>query len=142
MSAFERTSAALSDHQGEDIDALLRGFFASEMLRPWPEFEQPGRTLKFPGGRSESSAVRSRWPARSRLVLAASVALFFAAQFFLPSFIPSANKVHSTSSSPPHDPTADTRYNKEIIRNSVDLIFDGEETVIRSEAEAVPGPGK
>jgi hypothetical protein len=132
MISFDRPSAASSGRRDDDLDGLLWGFFHLEMPHPWPAFEQP-RTLKLPAA-AQDAQPRSRWPARSRMVLAASVALFLAGQFLLPSYMPSGNnQPPSVPSSPVGDTTADMKYDRKIV-----LEFDGEDTVIRS--EAVPHP--
>jgi hypothetical protein len=72
-------------HSGEDLDQLLEAFFRSEMPDPWPDFAPP-RVLSLPpelrGGRR--NALRSSGhPARSRLALAASVALLLGGLWLL-----------------------------------------------------------
>jgi len=65
-----------------DLDGLLSDFFRSELPKPWPEppipDEQP-QTLPLPARKPFS-----RWSAvRSRLALAASIALLLAGGWFL-----------------------------------------------------------
>src|SRR5205807_413925 len=62
--------------EGDEVDRLLRGFYQAEMPDPWPSFEAPAETpraLPFP-----APAPRSSLSARSRLALAASIALLVA----------------------------------------------------------------
>jgi hypothetical protein len=67
--------------EGDDADQLLRAFYRAEMPDPWPSFEAPAEAptvLPFP-------APGARRPifGRSRLALAASVALLIAGLWFL-----------------------------------------------------------
>jgi hypothetical protein len=65
----------------DDVDRILRAFFKAEMPDPWPSAEAPPprRLLPFPAARPSK-----RWPLmRSRLALAASVALLVTGLLFL-----------------------------------------------------------
>lgn len=63
----------------DDLEALLRSFFRAEMPDPWPSLEAPASRLPFrPVHRPERPAL---W--RSRLALAASVALLVVGSLFL-----------------------------------------------------------
>jgi len=60
----------------EDLDALLRAYFRSEMPEPWPALQPPADAAPPPA--------RKRWPINaSRWVLAASVALLLVGQLAL-----------------------------------------------------------
>jgi hypothetical protein len=60
----------------EDLDALLRAYFRSEMPEPWPTLQPPADVVPPPA--------RKRWPMNaSRWVLAASVALLLVGQVVL-----------------------------------------------------------
>jgi hypothetical protein len=62
--------------QADEIDALLRAFFRAEMPRTWPAFKAP----------TAPSAQGSWWArSRSRLALAASVALLVLGSWWLTS---------------------------------------------------------
>src|SRR5438105_2380473 len=96
MITSERFSAAANDLPGDELDGLFRGFFQAEMPEPWPAFVPP-RAVKTPA-RPQLAGRPSRWQLRSRLMLvAASVALFLAAQFLLPSFMPSGSADKSSA---------------------------------------------
>jgi hypothetical protein len=59
--------------EGGDVDQLLRAFYRAEMPNPWPAFRMPAEAppvLPFP-----AAPVRRTFVSRSRLALAASVAL-------------------------------------------------------------------
>ncbi len=65
-----------SPRESDNLDALLRGFFRSEMPDPWPAWKAPNQ------GKPTSSA--RRWTAvRSKLALAASVALLLLGSWWL-----------------------------------------------------------
>jgi len=60
----------------KDIDGLLRTFFQAQLPQPWPKFQPPAITHRLP----------SRRPLmRSRLALAASVALLAFGHWFMTS---------------------------------------------------------
>jgi hypothetical protein len=66
---------------GEDLDGLLRAFYQAQLPHPWPDFQAPGAA----GTPSARGAGGRRLPLlRSRLALAASVALLVFGSFFLP----------------------------------------------------------
>jgi hypothetical protein len=65
----------------EDLDGLLRAFFRSEMPEPWPTMPVPEVAPVLP---MKPRAMPSRRPLfRSRLALAASVALFLLGSWLL-----------------------------------------------------------
>jgi hypothetical protein len=66
---------------GEDLDGLLRAFYQAQLPHPWPDFKVPGAD-DAPSARG--SGIRRFALARSRLALAASVALLVFGSFFLP----------------------------------------------------------
>ena len=70
------TETARFGRPSDPLEAVLRAFFEAEMPRPWPEMPA---TLPF---RETQPARRPRLN-RSRLVLAASVALLLIGQWFL-----------------------------------------------------------
>jgi hypothetical protein len=90
----------------DDVDGLLRAFFRAEMPRPWPELRLPGASASGngvavldgpstkPGLRSGGSFPRPWATVRSRLALAASVALLMGASLFL------AGHFHSNTPEP------------------------------------------
>ena len=63
-------------HLPDDLDGLLRTFFRAEMPEPWPVLEPPAPAVG-------SSTPRRRLFARSRLALAASLALLLIGQLSL-----------------------------------------------------------
>jgi hypothetical protein len=67
--------------EGDDVDQLLRAFYRAEMPDPWPSFEAPAdapTVLPF----SAPGARRAMF-GRSRLALAASVALLIGGLWFV-----------------------------------------------------------
>jgi hypothetical protein len=58
----------------DDVDRLLQGYFQREIPKPWPEWKAPAPAKK-------SRGIFKPW--RSRLALAASIALLFMAQLLL-----------------------------------------------------------
>lgn len=64
----------------DELDALLRDFFRSEMPQPWPDFAIPEPAPILPLTRP----ARSWLPVRSRLALAASVGLLLTGSLLLP----------------------------------------------------------
>src|SRR5262245_40508268 len=64
-----------ADRSPDELDGLLRAYFCSEMPEPWPALNPP-----VPAPRTESS-----WwtKSRSRLALAASVAVLLLASWWL-----------------------------------------------------------
>jgi len=73
--SLPETSARSED----DLDELLRGFFKAEMPDPWPNFQGPPVTLPL----AARSRPTGRSVLRSRLALAASVALLLAGPLLL-----------------------------------------------------------
>jgi hypothetical protein len=63
---------------GEDLDGLLRAFYQAQLPHPWPDFKVPD------AGGAPSARLRRFALLRSRLTLAASVALLFSGSFLLP----------------------------------------------------------
>jgi hypothetical protein len=64
---------------GDEIDALLRAYYRAEMPDPWPSFEAPLRQNVVPFRKPTR-----RFPLmRSRLAVAASVALIVGGMWFL-----------------------------------------------------------
>jgi hypothetical protein len=57
-----------------EVDRLLQGYFQREIPKPWPEWKAPSPANKSPG-------IFKPW--RSRMALAASIALLFLAQLLL-----------------------------------------------------------
>lgn len=68
---------------GDDLDALLRAFFESEMPARWPTFEPPASTRTLPV-RPRPGTARPWWT--SRLALVAAVALLVVGAWLLPGF--------------------------------------------------------
>jgi hypothetical protein len=67
--------------EGDEVDQLLRAFYRAEMPDPWPSFEAPAQAptvLPFPARHARRSIF-----VRSRLALAASVALLIGGLGFL-----------------------------------------------------------
>jgi hypothetical protein len=67
--------------EGGDVDQLLRAFYRAEMPNPWPAFQTPAEAppvLPFP-----AAPVRRTFASRSRLALAASVALLVGGLWYL-----------------------------------------------------------
>jgi hypothetical protein len=67
---------------GDNLDNLLRAFFQAEMPNPWPSMESPTPRLRI-GPPAKPDVPPGRTLVRSRLALAASVALLIAAPWFL-----------------------------------------------------------
>ncbi len=78
----------------DDLDGLLRAYFRAEMPRPWPEFRAPAQQAsrngfvpnEGPPARLSEPSLPFRRPwakVRSRLALAASVAVLMGASLFL-----------------------------------------------------------
>jgi hypothetical protein len=67
-------------NRGEELDALLRDFFRSEMPQTWPEFAAPEPAPILPLTRP----ARPWISVRSRLALAASVGLLLTGSLLLP----------------------------------------------------------
>src|SRR3954468_5825003 len=69
----------------DDLDGQLRAFFRAEMPNPWPAWKAPATPSRpsapLPAARGPIPANRSLW--RSRLGLAASVALLVLGSLFL-----------------------------------------------------------
>jgi hypothetical protein len=63
---------------GEDLDGLLRAFYQAQLPHPWPDCKVPA------AGGAPSARLRRSALLRSRLALAASVALLFTGSFLLP----------------------------------------------------------
>jgi hypothetical protein len=95
------------DQPPDDVDRVLRAFFKAQMPDPWPSLEAPAppRTLPFPAARSAA-----RWPLmRSRLALAASVALLVVGLLFMSgAFRGSADQ--KAGDLVPNDTTATPKY--------------------------------
>ena len=115
----------------DDLEALLRSFFRAEMPDPWPSLEAPASRLPFrPVRRPERPAL---W--RSRLALAASVALLVLGSLFLlgKQQAPETNlgsKAPAIGSneernSLDHYPTQGPKRNKEIQSEGLKLMPDG-----------------
>jgi hypothetical protein len=68
---------------GDDLDGLLSAFFRAQMPHPWPESKSPDEQPLLPLSAATRPAVRPRSALRSRLALAASVALFLAGPWVL-----------------------------------------------------------
>jgi len=69
---------------GDDLDNLLRAFFQAEMPNPWPAVEVPARRVFLAPPREELPAPSGRGSlSRSRLTLAASIALLVSGALFL-----------------------------------------------------------
>jgi hypothetical protein len=68
---------------GDNLDNLLRAFFQAEMPNPWPSMEAPAARLKVAPPRPTPQRKGSLL--RSRLALAASVALLLSGPLFLSS---------------------------------------------------------
>jgi hypothetical protein len=62
---------------GEDLDGLLRAFYQAQLPHPWPDFKAPA------AGGAPSARLRRFARLRSRLALAASVAILIAGSFIL-----------------------------------------------------------
>jgi hypothetical protein len=139
MITIERSSAASNGRPSDELDGLLRGYFQAELPLPWPAFNPP-RHLNFPATRAEPNSRAGRWQLHSRLMLvAASVALFLAAQFLLPNFVPTDNKDNTRPAAvdTKGDPTADLKDNDKIIREEIireEIQWDGGEAFLKFEA--------
>ncbi len=70
---------------GDDLDNLLRAFFQAEMPNPWPAVEVPARRLQLAAPEEAPAPSRHSSLWRSRLALAASVALLVSGTLFLSS---------------------------------------------------------
>jgi hypothetical protein len=71
-----------SHQAGDNLDNLLRAFFQAEMPNPWPSLEAPTPRLRI-GPPAKPEVKPGRTLLRSRLALAASVALLIAVPWFL-----------------------------------------------------------
>lgn len=89
----------------EDLDELLTAYFQAKMPNPWPAFRGPARINAF--------APRRRWLAssRSRLALAASIALLIAGATLLSGAFRSVHEPPAASSG---IPTAGRDFRSEI----------------------------
>ena len=65
---------------GDDLDALLRGFFEAQLPRPWPALKPPAPSAE---ARAPLPSQHRRPRSASRWALAASVALLLGGQVWL-----------------------------------------------------------
>jgi hypothetical protein len=72
-------STRLPVSPGEDLDGLLRAFYQAQLPHPWPDFQAPEAAVT----PSERGLRRHALP-RSRLALAAGVAVLIAGSFIPP----------------------------------------------------------
>jgi hypothetical protein len=73
---------------GDNLDNLLRAYFQAEMPNPWPSLEAPPRRLRVASPRPAAKSGGSLL--RSRLALAASIALLVSGPLFLAGSFPDA----------------------------------------------------
>src|SRR5712692_10154259 len=81
MSFYEPTSVdpMSRERNPDETDRLLREFFQAQMPDPWPNLEPPAQPIAAP-----AQAPGRRWNlVRSRLALAASIALLVGGHLFL-----------------------------------------------------------
>jgi hypothetical protein len=148
MINIDRTTGASNGRpgdMGDELDGLFRRYFQAKMPNPWPGFDAPKARL-VPGVRAERITKRSAGQWQSRLLLiAASIALFIAAQLVLPSLLSTGGGDNTASSDIKIvDPNA-RNTNTELIkseeefeknlRHNLTIEVDGNgETILRSTA--------
>jgi hypothetical protein len=105
---------------GDDLDQMLRAFFQAEMPNPWPSApEAAPQPVLLPAAKSGASGLSPL--TRSRLALAASVALLVAGPLFLAGrqdkpALPPTTTPFEESSATPLDPRGPKNYKESLLQ--------------------------